>query len=550
MEILKIKNDVITERVIQSCLDVNVREFIICAGSRNSSFVDALRLEDILIENEQEKLKVYYWPEERSAAFFALGRARSTKRPVAIITTSGTAVAELFPATMEAYYSCDPLILITADRPRHYRGSGAPQSAEQEKIFGFYTKIALDISGEDPCDLSLWNGISPVHINVCLEEPDKEQKNERTKLKALNNLKTEILPFNAISESNVKEALDRFFETVQRPIAIVSAICEEDKENVAKFLIALGIPVMLEGISNLREDARLQSLMIKRTDKILESAEENGYSIDGILRIGGIPTHRIWRDLESCQDKINVFALSRLPFSGLSWSRQVMQCNLSKVLQGLIPRKSFYSENYAKWLSSQEVHNERLYDLFKSEPLAEPSLIHSISKLIPQNSLIYLGNSLPIREWDLSADRQSKSWMMKASRGVNGIDGQISTFLGMCEQNVDNFGIFGDLTTLYDMVGCWVLPKIEAKSVNIVVINNGGGKIFDRMYPFKEMQNLHKLNFRPLAEMWGIDYALWNEIPSELSCIDKRLIEIVPDDAATSRFWKAYEQIGSEVGAF
>ena len=142
-------NETITYQVLQAAIDCGVREFVMCAGSRNSSFVEALRIE--------ERLTTYYWPEERSAAFFALGRSKQMQRPVAVVTTSGTAAGELLPAAMEAHYTGVPLILITADRPKRFCGSGAPQSAEQDKLFGVYTPFFQDIAQEDGCDLSGWD---------------------------------------------------------------------------------------------------------------------------------------------------------------------------------------------------------------------------------------------------------------------------------------------------------------------------------------------------------------------------------------------------------
>jgi 2-succinyl-5-enolpyruvyl-6-hydroxy-3-cyclohexene-1-carboxylate synthase len=107
--------------------------------------------------------------EERSAAFFALGRARASGRPVAIIT--GTAAGELLQATMEAFYTEDPLLLITADRPRRYRGTGAPQAAEQAGIFGVYAPFSQDLEHVDPCAITEWDWVDPAHLNVCIEDP-------------------------------------------------------------------------------------------------------------------------------------------------------------------------------------------------------------------------------------------------------------------------------------------------------------------------------------------------------------------------------------------
>ena len=581
-------NEEITYQVLQNCVMNSVAEFVVCAGSRNSSFVEALR--------QEEQLITYYWPEERSAAFFALGRSKLTGRPVAIVTTSGTAAAELLPATMEAFYSGIPLILITADRPEVFRGSGAPQSAEQVGLFGHYVQFCQDITTETPCCLEKWLKKNPVHLNVCLEEPQKQPPFKSRQLlsnkepfkkhqvnvpclnlktavqdnKVMQNFDLESLPIGVEHSQNVKAApirsdycskdfvnllsstavsglkeaqsiLTHFLDQVECPIAIVSTLRPEVREDVVSLLLKLEIPVMLEGVSGLREDSRLLHMSIQRTDKVLETALEAGYTIDGVLRIGGVPTHRIWRDLEYVEEKIKMCTLSEQPFSGLSWTRCVAEAPIDLLLKSYISVKHIGLSLAEKWLKRENAFKEKLIDLFQEESQAEPSLIYALSKQIPQNAHIYLGNSLPIREWDMAAVRENKNWEVDANRGVNGIDGQISTFLGLCRRHIDNWGIFGDLTALYDMAGFWVLPNLVETSVKVVIINNGGGKIFERMCPFKEMLNEHKLSFRPLAEMWSLDYICVDSFPDMIDCSSRQMIEVVPDDAATKRFWNKYE---------
>lgn len=129
-----------------------VTEFCVCAGSRNSPLLAVLGASDLCL---------FSFVDERSAAFFALGRIKLHGNPVAVVTTSGTAVAELLPAAVEAFYSGLPLILISADRPARFRGTGAPQSIEQTGIFGVYAEASLET----------WSRTKPVHVNIEFEEP-------------------------------------------------------------------------------------------------------------------------------------------------------------------------------------------------------------------------------------------------------------------------------------------------------------------------------------------------------------------------------------------
>ncbi len=135
--------------VIERVRNAGVSDFCVCGGSRNAPLIAVLGTD------------VYAFTDERSAAFFALGRAKRDGKPVAVVTTSGTAAAELLPATIEAYYSGVPLVLITADRPARFRGTGAPQSIEQVGLFGPYAST----------DVDHWNRRAPLHVNVEFDEP-------------------------------------------------------------------------------------------------------------------------------------------------------------------------------------------------------------------------------------------------------------------------------------------------------------------------------------------------------------------------------------------
>jgi 2-succinyl-5-enolpyruvyl-6-hydroxy-3-cyclohexene-1-carboxylate synthase len=136
-------------RLIEQVRGLGANDFCVCAGSRNSPLIAVL------------SGSLFSFVDERSAAFFALGRIKRHGTPAAVVTTSGTAVAELMPAAVEAYYSGLPLILVSADRPERYRGTGAPQAIEQVGIFGPYAATSTDE----------WNRRAPLHLNIEFDEP-------------------------------------------------------------------------------------------------------------------------------------------------------------------------------------------------------------------------------------------------------------------------------------------------------------------------------------------------------------------------------------------
>lgn len=508
------KSELLAKHVIEELLKVGTTEFILCPGSRNSALVDALL--------QMDHIKNHFWFEERSGAFFALGRARESQRPVAIITTSGTAAAELLPAAMEAFYNHSPLVLITADRPRRFRGSGAPQAAEQLGLFGHYAPLSLDIAEGETYSLEGWDRYAPLHLNVCLEDPVTGK------------------PAPEAGVTSQKLSLESFLDTVKHPMVVVSAISEARKAPVRDFLLSYQAPVFLESVSGLREDKRLRHLQIARSEKLWGVAARAGHPIDGVLRIGGVPTIRLWRDLEDRIGEVAVCCVSDATFSGLSFGET--PTSFEHAFSGELKKRP-HSKTSGTWLAEDREFDEKLEKLFLEEPLAEASLIHQLSKVIPEKSHVYLGNSLPIREWDLAATKEDRQYRVTASRGMSGIDGQIATFLGLSRRNSDNWAILGDLTTLYDMAGPWILQQMADFTATIVVVNNSGGQLFARLFPHKEYVHAHDLTFKPLADMWTMHYEKWETIPKEIKPHKSRLIELVPDNASSQRFWKKLNQM-------
>lgn len=142
----------LARRLIDAVRAAGANEFCVCAGSRNSPLLAVLGTSNA---------QLFSFVDERSAAFFALGRVKLHGNPVAVVTTSGTAVAEMLPAAIEAHYSGIPLILISADRPARFRGTGAPQAIEQLGLFGPYAETSLEE----------WSRVRPLHLNIEFDEP-------------------------------------------------------------------------------------------------------------------------------------------------------------------------------------------------------------------------------------------------------------------------------------------------------------------------------------------------------------------------------------------
>ncbi len=551
-----------------------VREVVFCAGARNSPLVAVLA--------KTEGFAQHSFFEERSAAFFALGRARRDRRPVAVLTTSGTAAAELLPAAIEAFHSGVPLILVTADRPRRLRGTGAPQAIDQTGLFGKFVTCELDIEAGESWSLRDWQQTAPAHINICFAEPLLDAPIETVRLAESvlldqeelvppaeqwpRVLKRETSLVGIPGLATLQHTLTSFFQRAQKLAVIVSGLSSQDeRQAVSKFLKTLQVPVYLEGTSGLREEPSLQDLALQSGERILNWMLQNT-CVDSILRIGGVPTVRMWRDLDEPTSAISVLSLSSLPFSGLSRG-EFLQVELEQLADLVLQPLAFEAAALKRLRERDQRGHEFLFSLSAREPQAEPSFVKRLSEFISSDALVYLGNSLPIRHWDLVATAKKPTqssvqvpiqgpvesspinggrWI-QANRGANGIDGQLSTFLGLLPRGGEGWAIVGDLTTLYDLTAPWALGCDPEARVRIVILNNGGGRIFSRIFHNERFENRHQMNFAGWAEMWNFSYQVWHEPPTSCAwqALEKKrcvVLEIRPDEEATNRFWDAYDK--------
>ena len=492
---------------------LGVREVCVAAGARNAPLVAALA--------DSTGVKLWNFFEERSAAFFALGRILVDRQPVAVVTTSGTAAAELLPATIEAYYQGLPLILATADRPERFRHSGAPQAIEQEGLFGIYAQ-RLDPS--DPSDLK-----SPLHLNLCLDEPLTPA------------LGIDFTAHCPAPPASLREALRAGPTAPQAPSAsqqttaqliLAAGLHPDDAALVAPVLAQLRLPIVAEATANLHLFPELHPLLVHGGEKAPKYRE-----VQKLLRLGAVPSWRFWRDLET-QPEIEVMNFSRVSFPGLARKENVTTH----------PLKAFLRLEGASVASPMPVE---LSPDFESHPLSEPSWMHHLHEALPSGARVFLGNSLPIREWNLAMAIPSPHIHFYANRGANGIDGLISTFLGVAASNEnESWLILGDLSALYDLAAPWILSQLATPKIRLVIINNGGGKIFSRVASLRDLpvnarhiiENRHSMSFEPFAKLWGLDYLLVQN-PADLGELSDGpvILEIRPDPDQTEAFWAAWQ---------
>lgn len=490
--------------ILRKLYEAGVNEIVLCPGARNAPFVE------LLANWTQGKGRLYTFFEERSASYFALGRIAQSGKPKAVITTSGTAVANLLPAVVEAFYTGAPLVMVTADRPRGYRGTGSPQTIVQPGIFSHYAEsFDLETGGSPEFHL---NFHGPTHVNVAFDEPLVDEP-----------LTEWSAPLHAaVMDSSLKletAKLSSFAARVTKPLILVGGLSLRARPMVLEWLRRQEVPILAEAPSGLRGHPAIAPLELRASEKTLKTP-----IFDSVIRIGHMPTARVWRDLE--KSRTPVVSISELPFRGLSRS----DADIFALCEESFGETVFRHPELKSILARDAMEWERLQSLLEAYPRSELSLIRRMSEEIREGDSVYLGNSLPIREWDMVARRNLCVERCFANRGVNGIDGQLSTFFGWADPERRNWALLGDLTALYDLTGPWALRDRPLRDFRLAIINNGGGQIFQPMFHQALFENRHAISFGPWAKMWNLEYSSWN---GSAAWPAASIVEIIPDQEQT-----------------
>ncbi len=489
------------QKLIQKLYEIGVRHFVMCPGGRNAPFVDTLE------SCTSQDISIHWGFEERSAGFYALGLTMKQGQPVAVFTTSGTAFVETCSALLEAHYSGWPLIVISADRPEIMWGSGAPQTMKQKDFLLSHLGASVDETF-DPNKVSY-----PLHINCIFDEPlldaptipwllepGLDKTIEFSKLLNPYNFK-----FLEYSLENIFKLTEVNLKTKKTPklLLIFSGLNKQQKLSWARQLKKLQADYYFESTGEM--DAFPSHLNAKNLNKMSVMT-----LYDLVIRIGGIPTHRVWRDFEIAAFK-KVIHFSELPLPGLSFGEVFKLNQFAQFLSDLeginILNDMKLTQNHSDQLEVNLSHEEVFFKQLK-QLVVQLHLNQNKSFVGSETETVfYLGNSLPIRSWD--ADKTNTFNEVYASRGLNGIDGQLSTALGLAynSKHQKTIAVLGDLTTMYDLAAAWYWVKnLDKVNFTLFIINNKGGQIFAKMFKNPKFINKHDVKFASWAEMWGLSY--------------------------------------------
>lgn len=509
---------------------LGVRYACISPGSRSTSLTIAFAT--------NKSIEVFPIVDERSSAFFALGLAKKSNTPVAIVTTSGTAVAELYPAIIEAYYQRVPLIICTADRPHLLRNRGANQTINQQNIYRNHIRYFVDAGlpdikklssikkiAEDAIRYSCLTDKGPVHINFPFEKPfEPKSYTDKIEIKAIekifSNSSFELAP-SVQAEINY-EALTKKFWLTERGLIIVGSnnYREDFVKQVIRFSEIFGYPVYLDGSSSYRFGKYSKDNIIENLTAFIRAQNfQKHFDPKIIIQFGGTPTSNVLLEFfkKSNAEKILVNEFGDKNDPSLS-AKTILQINPSEFIEIILQNEHTRRKRDSCWLIDHQIMNslaEQLKNQFinKAKFPFEGRIATELLNAIPEKSNLMISNSLPIRDTDFFASTMSKQLRIFSNRGASGIDGINSTALGIAKASKNkSYLLIGDLAFYHDLNGLHNAIKFNIP-LTVILINNGGGGIFESL-PISEYRDVFqenfstplKVDFKKLVEAYGGNY--------------------------------------------
>ncbi len=553
-----------------------LRHVCICPGSRSSPLAISFARE--------RRVKTWVHLDERSAGFFALGMARALDQPVALVCSSGTAAANFLPAAVEARFAEVPLIILTADRPPELREWGANQTIYQAGLYGPHAKWSVDVPPpEQTPDLlryvralacrayatALAQPAGPVHLNIPFREPlvptpvpgDIPEGLAAAAGEAWGG-RADGRPFAQASAGELapdQGALERLAAELRRQERGV-IVCGPQSTaafpaQVARLAACLGYPILADPLSQVRAGGHDRTLVISTYDTLLKDPDLAArLAPDVVLRCGDTPASKaLTLFLEGATSARHIL-VQRAGWSDSSHqASDVVHGEPSLVCRGLAqclgdkatpssPRSSWT----AAWLEAEKAVRRALdAAIAEMQELFEGRVFPEAAALMPEESTIFAGNSMPVRDLDTFFPSTEKNIRCLANRGASGIDGVVSTALGASAVLPGRLVlVLGDLSFYHDMNGLLAAQR-HRLNATIIVVNNNGGGIFSFL-PQAAHQDVfeeyfgtpHGLKFQAAAALYNLPYAQvssWPEfrraLTQSLSASGVSLIE-VPGDRA------------------
>ncbi|MBM6506957.1 MULTISPECIES: 2-succinyl-5-enolpyruvyl-6-hydroxy-3-cyclohexene-1-carboxylic-acid synthase [Staphylococcus] len=467
-------NEALTTQVFTFASELyayGVREVVISPGSRSTPLAIALEA--------HPNIKTWIHPDERSAAFFALGLIKGSERPVAILCTSGTAAANYTPAIAESQISRIPLIVLTSDRPHELRSVGAPQAINQVNMFSNYVNFQFDMPIADGTP-NMLDTIhyqmqiasqylfgphkGPIHFNLPFREPLTPNLDRTELLKS----ESKTLPHyqKMIDVMPIKEKIEK-----DKGLIIVGDMQHQEVDQILSYATENDLPLLADPLSQLRRNNHPN--IITTYDLLYRAGMD--WEVDFVIRVGKpviskklnqwLKNTSAFQILVQNNDKIDVFPVPP------DVSYEISANDFFRSLKNNQPinRKAWIE----KWQTLEKQARIEINDYLQHATDEAAYVGELISKLTKQDAL-FVSNSMPVRDVDnLLFNSEAEIY---ANRGANGIDGVVSTALGMAVHKHVTL-LIGDLAFYHDMNGL-LMSKLNNIHLNVILLNNDGGGIF------------------------------------------------------------------------
>lgn len=526
---------------------------IICPGSRSTPLA-------IAFAQQVPEIEAISILDERSAAFFALGQAKATGRPVVVVCTSGTAGANFYSAVIEASYSRVPLLILTTDRPPELRDCHSGQTVDQLRLYGNYpnwqTELALPSA-----DLGMlaylrqtvihsWERSQtptkgPVHLNIPFRDPLAPLPDGTD----LSYLQSKFQPedfFAGIANPcpipHSPFPIPQEWKECDRGIIIAGVAQplqpQEYCRAIAQLSQTLKWPVLAEGLSPVRNYAELNPYLISTYDLILRNQQlAKQLAPEMVIQVGEMPTSKELRNwIDATQPRRWVIDNSDQNLDPLHGRTTHLRISVEDIK--VEERNLSFSSDYGKKWCDAETQVRLVVDqtMGKIDEIIESKAAWLISQILPPGTPLFIANSMPVRDVEYFWKPNNLGVRSHFNRGANGIDGTLSTALGMAHRQQSSVMLTGDLALLHDTNGFLIRNKFVGH-LTIVLINNNGGGIFEMLPiakfdpPFEEFFGTPQdIDFVQLCATYNVQHELitsWQQLQQRLNLLPATGIRVL-----------------------
>ncbi|MEH1846699.1 MAG: 2-succinyl-5-enolpyruvyl-6-hydroxy-3-cyclohexene-1-carboxylic-acid synthase [Nostoc sp.] len=528
---------------------------IICPGSRSTPLA-------VAFAQQVPEIEAISILDERSAAFFALGQAKATGRPVVLVCTSGTAGANFYSAVIEASYSRVPLLVLTTDRPPELRDCHSGQTIDQLRLYGNYpnwqTELALPSA-----DLGMlaylrqmvihsWERAQtptkgPVHLNIPFRDPLAPLPDGTD----LSYLQSQFHPedfFAGIgtttpcSMPHAPCPIPKEWKECDRGIIIAGVAQPQQPQEYAKAIAQLSQtlkwPVLAEGLSPVRNYAELNPYLISTYDLILRNQQlAKQLAPEMVIQVGEMPTSKELRTwIDATQPRRWVIDKSDQNLDPLHGRTTHLRISVEDIKVEEI-NLSFSLDYVHKWCDAEtKVRLVVDQTMGKIDEIIESKAAWLISQILAPGTPLFIANSMPVRDVEYFWKPNNLGVRSHFNRGANGIDGTLSTALGMAHRQQSSVMLTGDLALLHDTNGFLIRNKFVGH-LTIVLINNNGGGIFEMLPiakfdpPFEEFFGTPQdIDFAQLCATYNMQHELitsWQQLQQKLNPLPTKGIRVL-----------------------